>query len=281
MSPTTAVPKAQEKKIVDGYFHAGSSNWNALYEGKDVFAVIHQERRSMALQYFDELSLPKESRVLEVGCGAGLLTVDLAQRGYTIKALDRVKAMVDLTRRNSLKAGVQNRVNPHIGDVYQLPFRDGIFNCLIALGVTPYVLEIESALKEIARVLTPRGHVIINADNRYRLNHLFDPALMPALASLKGELKRTLEKSGLRKPLNEPHPHMYTRKEFNQLLTSAGLVPVKHQTLGFGPFSFLKWQFLGDTLGVKLHHDLQRYSNRGLKFLQFTGAQFLVIARKS
>ena len=281
MSLTTTTYQDKEKRAVAEYFDAESSYWDGLYQGDDVFAVIHQQRRSIALQYFDELSLPKAARILEVGCGAGLLTADLARRGYTIEALDRVKTMVDLSRRNAVKSGVENRVNANIGDVYQLPFRDGSFSCLIALGVIPWVVDVDGALKEISRVVIPGGYTIITADNRYRLNHLLDPAYMPALSGMKARLKRTLEKFRLRKPSNEPDVHRHSLKEFNQLLASVGLVRIKHHVIGLGPFSFLKYEPFSGPFGVKLHHRLQHYSNRGLLPLRLTGSQFLIVAKKS
>lgn len=281
MSLETGIFKDKQNRGVAEYFDAESSYWNALYDGNDVMAAIYQQRRSIALRSFDELSLSKEAQILEVGCGAGLLTADLARRGYTIEALDRVKSMVDLTRRNALKSGVENRINTHIGDVCQMPFRDGTFRCLIALGVTPWVIDISKAMKELSRVLVPGGYAIITADNRHRLNHLLDPTHMPALAGLKGRMKSALEKFRLRKPSREPDVHRYTLKEFNRLLKSVGLVGIKHHMIGFGPFSFCRYGLLSDTMGIKLHHLLQRYSNRGSLVLRSTGSQFLVVATKS
>ncbi len=276
-----AIHKPTAKRVVAEYFDAESSYWDGLYKGNDVFAVIHQQRRLMALQYFDQLALPQTARILEVGCGAGLLTADLARRGYAIEALDRVRSMVDLTRRNAVKCGVGDRINAHIADVCQLPFRDGTFRCVIALGVVPWVAAINDALQEISRVLAPGGYAIINADNRYRLNHLLDPAYMPALAGLKGRLKKALEKREWRKPSNEPEVYRHTLKEFRQLLASVGLVGVEHRMIGFGPFSFFKYVPFSGPLGVRLHNRLQRHSDRGLLLLRSTGSQILVTAMKS
>jgi len=269
-----------EMRDVAEYFDAESSYWNEVYDGKDVFAVIHQQRRLIALEFFDQLALPKTDRILEVGCGAGLLTADLARRGYTIEALDRVKSMVDLTRRNALKCGVEDRINAHIADVCQLPFRNGTFRCLIALGVVPWVAAINDALKEISRVLAPGGYAIISADNRYRLNYFLDPAYLPVLARLKGRLKRALEKYGLRKPSKQPDVYRYTLKEFRQLLASAGLTDVKHRMVGFGPFSFFKYEPFSGPFGVRLNYRLQRRSDRGQLILRSTGSQILVVATK-
>ena len=271
----------KEKMIVDAYFDAESSYWNELYQNSDVFGIIHQQRRTLAMKYFDELSLPRESRILEVGCGAGLTTVDLAQRGYTIEAIDRVKTMIDLTCRNALKSGVENRVKANVGDIHHLAFPDNAFGCVIALGVTPWLTDLNAALREIYRVLVPGGYAIINGDNRYRLNHLLDPVLMPALAGLKEILRRLLEKMNWRKPSNEPPCYMYTIKEFNHFLASSKLVSIKHSMIGFGPFSFLKYQLFPDSTGVKLHQCLQRFADRGYAVLRSTGSQFLVLAMKT
>lgn len=280
-SPEAVTQMDGDKRSVADYFDAESSYWHGVYNGDDVLALIYQQRLSMALKYFDELSLPRTARILEVGCGAGLLTVDLARRGYTIEALDRVKSMVDLTRRNALRCGLENRVNAHIGDVYQLPFGDGTFGCLIALGVLPWVADIKAALTEISRVLLPGGYAILSADNRYRLNHLLDPACMPALAGLKGRLKKTLDRFQLRKPSQTPDVHRYTVKEFNQHLTSAGLVRIKHHMVGFGPFSFFKYEPFSGPTAVRLHRRLQEYSDRGLPLLPSTASQVLVAAIRS
>ena len=281
MSLEAAIQRAKGKRVVAEYFDAESAYWNTLYEGNDVMAVIYQERRWIALQSFCQLSLPKESRILEVGCGAGLLTADLARRGYVIEALDRVKSMVDLTRQNALKSGVEDRIHANIGDVYQLPFRDRTFKCLIALGVIPWVVDINRAMKELSRVLVPGGYAIITADNRYRLNHIVDPAHMPVLAGVKDSLKRALEKFHLRKPSKEPDVYRYSFKEFNQLLASVGLARINHHMVGFGPFSFFRYELFPGPLGVRLHHRLQRYSDRGLFLLRSTGSQILVTAAKS
>ncbi|HZT70136.1 MAG TPA: class I SAM-dependent methyltransferase [Terriglobia bacterium] len=273
--------KPVEKRAVTEYFDAESSYWDGLYNGNDVFAVIHQQRRLMALKYFDELALPQRDRILEVGCGAGLLTVDLARRGYKVEALDRVKSMVDLTKRNARNFGVHERINAHIADVCRLPFQNGTFRCLIALGVVPWVTAINDALKEISRVVAPGGYVIINADNRYRLNHILDLARMPALAGLKGKLKKALEKYGLRKPSKEPDVYRHSYTEFRELLASVGLMVIKHHTIGFGPFSFFRYEPFSDSFAVSLHNRLQHLADQGVFLLRSTGTQILVTAVKS
>ncbi|MFQ5772087.1 MAG: class I SAM-dependent methyltransferase, partial [bacterium] len=251
------------------------------YQHNDLFGVIHQQRRAIALKYVDELSLSKQSRILEIGCGAGLTTVDLARRGYKIVAVDSVDTMIDLTRRHALESGVANNVNANVGDIHELNFQASSFDLVIALGVTPWLHSLNKALQEVVRVLRSSGYIIINADNRYRLNHLLDPAELPALAPLKKALKKWLEKIGLRKSTKEPLPHRYRINEFDSFLSSVGLLNIKQTILGFGPFTFLKYKVFSESVGIKLHYILQNCAECGFPVLRSTGSQYIVLAKKN
>jgi cyclopropane fatty-acyl-phospholipid synthase-like methyltransferase len=66
---------------VDKYFKAAAKQWDEIYELDTVYARIHQERRRIVLSMAENVALQVEARVLEVGCGAGLATVALAESG--------------------------------------------------------------------------------------------------------------------------------------------------------------------------------------------------------
>ena len=94
----------EEQREVNTHFDIGSIYWSDLYFQYDVFGVIHQQRREIALKYFDSLSLPKESKFFEIGCGAGHTTVDVAKRGYKIEAMDIVPAMYRVNSKASRRS---------------------------------------------------------------------------------------------------------------------------------------------------------------------------------
>jgi ubiquinone/menaquinone biosynthesis C-methylase UbiE len=276
----TQSPPREEQKLVNTLFDQGSTYWTNLYTHHDVFGVIHQQRRALALQYFDSLAVSKNARILEIGCGAGLTTIAIAQRGYRLEAMDSVPAMVELTKKHAQEHGVGNSVHVSGGDAHALAFPENSFDVILAMGVIPWLHTPDVALKEMTRILSPGGFIILNADNRYRLNHLLDPWLLPVLVPVKEGAKKLLGKTGLRKQSQVARPHMYTVAEFNAYLKNAGLNIVQSQMLGYGPFTIFNRRILSDAFGVKLQARLQRYANQQAPILSKTGSQYVVLAKK-
>lgn len=110
---------------VNAYFQASSDYWKRIYETRALVPLIYQTRQAAVLAWITELGLPASSQILEIGCGAGLLTVELARPGYSIEAVDAASAMLDVTIQNSIRNGVSNRVNVSQADVHALSFSGG------------------------------------------------------------------------------------------------------------------------------------------------------------
>ncbi|MER3438124.1 MAG: hypothetical protein C4346_11355, partial [Chloroflexota bacterium] len=95
------------QELVSARFDAEAGQWQAIYDlgarsqesgvsrpsasgdqpQREVRAEVIWERHARALAWIDALSLPAGSRVLEIGGGAGLMTVALAQRGFQVGAV--------------------------------------------------------------------------------------------------------------------------------------------------------------------------------------------------
>ncbi len=266
---------------VDSYFDSRSSDWEEIYNTRSVQGVIHQTRMAMVLEWIDDLALPKRSRILEVGCGVGLTTIELARRGYVVDGIDSSEVMVERARRNASGSDVGDRVKVFRGDANSLPFADDTFTLVLAMGVIPWLESPDTAVREMARIVKPGGYVIMNSDNLLRLNYLIDPLRNPALAPLRSLLKRTLEKARLRKPRADAGlVHMHTTSYMDRVFSQNQLEVEKAMMLGFGPFSFLGRTLLPDSLGIRLHHRLQALADRGVAGLRSTGSQYVVLARK-
>lgn len=105
------------------------------------------------------------ARILDVGCGDGLLGIRLAQQGASVTGLDADQRMIDTARDNSSKA--QADVTFVRGHVEKLPFADGTFDVVVAVTVLCFVTDGRSAVREMARVLRPGGRLIIGELGRY------------------------------------------------------------------------------------------------------------------
>jgi len=92
-------------------------------------------------------------RVLDAGCGTGDISVRIAEEvGADVVALDLSPRMVQIARERGLEAVV--------GDVQELPFADGEFDCVLAAWVIYHVPDRDRAISELARVLSAGGRLV-------------------------------------------------------------------------------------------------------------------------
>ena len=266
----------EHQQQIDAHHEASATYWRDIYALEGIDAVICQQRRDLVLSLVDKLALTPGSQFLEVGCGAGVTAVDLAKRGNVVHALDTVSSMLDLTREAALQAGVAERVKTSLGDAHALPFADNAFRLVLSMGVTTCLHSLDQTMREMARVLEPGGYLIINAENRWRLNHLLDPPLFPALAPLRWKLRDAFGPAAKR-----PRLRMYSIREFDTIVQAAGLKKLQGMTLGFGPFSLFNQKVLPETASVKLHNRLQKLADRNFPVLRSTGVQYIVLAKKA
>jgi ubiquinone/menaquinone biosynthesis C-methylase UbiE len=275
-------PALNEQAHVNEYFQTHALYWNDIYSDSDVSSQVHRERHALALAWVDSLALAPGARVLEVGCGAGLLSLDLTRRGLCVCAIDPVEAMVAQARQRAAQAGVGADVlSVALGDATALAFADDQFDLVIALGVLPWLEDPQQATREMARVTRPGGYVLVTDDNRARLHSFFDPWLNPGTAWLKGVIKSALSGARLYHPSGRSlGARLHSRQFTDTALERASLTKIRSATVGFGPFTFFRRSVLPPSYAVALHHRLQRLADRQVPVLRATGSQYLALARK-
>ena len=277
MQPASASPQH-----VSDYFESTAAYWKTLYADDRLLSTIYQDRHHTALGWIQELNLVPSARILEVGCGAGLLTSALARNGYTVDAVDSTMAMLQMTRNDATRHCGGNRIRMYAADVHALPFQAHTFDLVIAIGVIPWLHSEHLALREMQRVLKRGGHLLVTADNDARLNRILDPRSSPVLAPLRLVAKRLLRLCRLWSPNSGFQPKRHYPREFNRSIGACGFEQVKTRTVGFGPFTFLGKELFTDALGIKLHRWLQTAaSRRGSLPLRWTGTHYLVLATKA
>jgi ubiquinone/menaquinone biosynthesis C-methylase UbiE len=276
-----ADPSLQQQEKLNSYFQYQSVFWKEIYESDGVYAEIHRTRYATVLSWIDYLKLTADSKVLEIGCGAGLLSVALAQRGLHVQAIDPVEDMVEQARQHAMESGTAELLSINLGNVYALPFENNTFDLVIAIGVIPWLEGPELAIQEMARVTKSTGYLMLTADNRARLNILIDPWLNPALVPLKQRVKNMLDRVGIRrKSLDDLVATSHSMGFIDLTLKRFELVKTRSTTLGFGPFSLLHHAILPESLGIRIHYQLQRLADRNVPVFRSRGAHYIVLARK-
>jgi SAM-dependent methyltransferase len=212
--------------------------------------------------------------VLEIGCGAGHLTIQLAERGLCVDAVDASQAMVDATADRALQAGVGERISVGTADVHTLPFASDHFDLVVAVGVIPWLHSPEDAVAEMARVLRSGGRLVLTADNRDRLISFTDPRAALALSPLK----RVYDT--LRKQRGVATSRLDSPRRIDRLLLQSSLRPIERRTVGFGPLSFLGRPIVGDARGIRINKRLQELADHGTSGLRWTGWHYVVHAEK-
>ena len=111
------------------------------------------------------LQLRGGERVLEVGCGGGFYAYEAAQcvgAHGRVCALDLSPDQVAAARARCCDFGW---VECRAADAVKLPYDASEFTAVYGVQVLEYVRELETALREICRVLRPGGRVVILATN--------------------------------------------------------------------------------------------------------------------
>lgn len=268
------VQRGGVQRHVNAHFDSTATYWDGVYRGDSLQGVIYQDRQAAVLEYVDAAALPSASRVLEIGCGAGHLTMELGERGFRVDAVDASPAMVHATAGRAAERGLAERVAVGVADVHALPFGSSEFDLVVAVGVIPWLHSPESAVREMARVLQPGGQLVLTADNRARLASFTDPRAMLALSPLKRGLVALRRRRGVATSrLDYP-------RTIDRLLVQSALRPLDRRTIGFGPLSFMGWMFLDEARSIRVNDRLQALANRGIPGLKSTGWHYLVHAKK-
>ncbi len=100
--------------------------------------------------------LPKNGKILDVGCGTGLIAIPLTKDGCEVHGIDNNDEMLARARLN---AGSALGTSMHLdnGDAEELAFADSSFDGVIANNVIFYVASPARMISEVRRVLKPSG----------------------------------------------------------------------------------------------------------------------------
>lgn len=126
-------------------------------EGWKSFAPLAYGTTPAAARLVHFAGISKGDRVLDVGCGTGVVAITAALKGAHVKAADLTPELLEHARENARIAKVE--IEWHEADVEQLPFRDAEFDGVVSQFAHMFAPRPEVAIAEMLRVLRPGGTI--------------------------------------------------------------------------------------------------------------------------
>ena len=163
MNPGSNVDPLEVEK-----FDRLASRW---WDPHSEFKPLH-EINPLRLDYIDHHAGLAGRRVLDVGCGGGILSESMAARGAEVTGIDLGAAPLEVARLHLLESGLQV-------DYRQVPVEDlavempGQFDVVTCMEMLEHVPDPASVVQACAQLVRPGGHVFLSTLNRNPKSYLF------------------------------------------------------------------------------------------------------------
>jgi SAM-dependent methyltransferase len=115
-------------------------------------------RQQKVLKMFDQPG----GKVLDVGCGPGIMAEAILSRGCEFWGVDQSRKMIEMCMDRFSGTG---RTHFSLGDALGLHFGDAFFDAVLCMGVIDGLRDRRLALREMMRVLKPGGTLIVSFAN--------------------------------------------------------------------------------------------------------------------
>ena len=145
MSHSLVLPTTGSAPVQGDLWGARAADW----------AEHELQYRPMYEEALDALRVAPGSRLLDLGCGAGVLLAAAADRGLDVSGLDAAAPMLDAARARVPDADLR------VGDLESLPYPDDAFDVVTAFNSFWYAADPLAALREARRVTRPGGRVLL------------------------------------------------------------------------------------------------------------------------
>ena len=125
---------------------------------------------------FHEHSAARPELVLDLGCGTGSMTLELAKRGYDMTGVDISAEMLDVARERAEKSGFGDKILWLLQDMREFELYgtvDAAVCCLDSLNHLTEPKDLTACLKLVRNYLIPDGLFIFDVNGKYKFENVY------------------------------------------------------------------------------------------------------------
>jgi 2-polyprenyl-6-hydroxyphenyl methylase/3-demethylubiquinone-9 3-methyltransferase len=134
------------------------------WDPESEFRPLH-EINPLRVDFIDQIAGLKQRRVVDVGCGGGILTEAMALRGASVLGIDMGEAPLSVARLHQLESGVKVDYQRATAEALA-ETRTDEFDIVTCLEMLEHVPDPASVVDACARLVRPGGHVFFSTINR-------------------------------------------------------------------------------------------------------------------
>lgn len=266
---TGGVPstEGQESLVVSSFDKEASTYSDAYSARSNPIAHSFTIRRQRVCELLEGCG---GGKLLDVGCGPGVMVESAISRNFEFFGVDLSKEMIHSCQKRFVHVP---SAHFSVGRVEQLGLPDSFFDVVLCMGVVEYLEDDRAALKEIARILRQGGNLIVTFPNQSSPYRIWDRTFY---RSLYGWMSDTFKRIRGRKAEKRIAHREYTEAACSDLFSSCGL-SVKDCVYYNFKLSFAPLDILFPRLTVQVSQALEFLCRSPLRKL---GTGFIIRAEK-
>jgi 2-polyprenyl-6-hydroxyphenyl methylase/3-demethylubiquinone-9 3-methyltransferase len=140
--------------------------WDPLGEFRPLHAL-----NPVRLDYVDSRAGLTGKRVLDVGCGGGLLSEAMARRGAQVTGIDLGPQTIEVAELHALESKLPVRYARESAEMHAAG-NAGAYDIVVCMEMLEHVPEPDSVLRALRTLVQPGGHVFVSTLNRNLKSYL-------------------------------------------------------------------------------------------------------------